>query len=220
MIRSWLYHLCAIALTAAAIYGGFGITRHVIVAVDKWGDSAPDLKPTLDAISGPRGTLHEVNKAVVKMGDAVVTTQLQERAIAPATIATLNSLATIAPHANLVLDNSKLTLDAATQTAQALTDTLGEGKRTIAALQPLEASLTRNSDDINAVIRDNAPSLHLTLQNAASMTSSGAGILADGKTVADKSTADYLKAHTKWGTVGARLWGGYDILSWAAEHRP
>jgi uncharacterized protein YoxC len=211
----WIYAICAIALTAAAIYGGFGLTRHVIVAVDKWGDSAPDLKPTLDAISGPRGTLWQVDKAVVKMGDAVVTTQLQERAIAPATIAAVNSLATIAPHANLTMDSASRTLDAGTQTLQGASDTL----RTINdKAGPLMDAYTQSGTDLDTLLRNNA--ITQTLTNVQGMTSSGAGILADGRTVADKSTADYLKAHTKWGTVGARLWGGYDILSWAAEHRP
>ena len=74
--------------------------------------------------------------------------------------------------------------------------------------------------DLDAMIQDNSPSVKTVLVNFAGMTDSGNGILADGKKVADKETAEYLKAHTPWGTVARRLWGAYDITSWIAANRP
>ena len=212
-MNRWLYPICAVALTAAAIYGGFGLTHHVIVAFDKWGDAAPDLKPTLDAISGPRGTLHEVNKAVVKMGDAVVTTQLQERAITPATIAAVNSLATIAPHANLTMDSASRTLDAGAQTLQGASDTL----RTInGKAGPLMDAYTQSGTDLDTLLRNNA--ITQTLKNFAGMTANGNAISGDFKLMADKTAADYTKAKTPWGRISGVLLDTYSYGASIARH--
>lgn len=166
--------IAAIAVLGVAVWGGIGLTRHVIVAFDAWGAAAPNLQPTLDAISGPRGTLWQANKAIVKVGDAIVTTQLQERAITPHTIAAVDSLATIGPHANSVLDSSKLTLDAATGTLHSASETLAEGKRTIAAAQPVLEAFTQDATDLDALLKDHA--IHDTLDNTATITGNMAGV--------------------------------------------
>jgi ABC-type transporter Mla subunit MlaD len=199
-LLQYVLSVCALAVTGALLI----LCLHVSRAVDAWGASAMNLQPTLDkanatldAINGPRGTLHEVNKAVVKIGDAIVTTQMQERKIAPATIAAVNSLATIAPHANQ-------TMDALTGTAQGATETLGEGKRTIAAAQPLLASLTRTSDASTLTVQHfdalvTSPDLVTAMHHAADMTGSGNTILANAATVSTKAKDDYLKARTPFG---------------------
>ena len=48
----------------------------------------------------PCGTLAEANKVLVKTGDAIVTTQLQERAITPHTIAAMDSITALMRNAN------------------------------------------------------------------------------------------------------------------------
>ena len=80
--------LLAIALTVAvgaSVWGACGFTRHLIIAVDRWGAAAPTAGKTdavLDHInrpckgaSGPDacGTLAQINKTAIDAGDAIVT---------------------------------------------------------------------------------------------------------------------------------------------------
>jgi len=74
--------------------------------------------------------------------------------------------------------------------------------------------------DLDAALKSNATEFHGTLVDFHAMAGSGAGILADGRTVADKMTADYTKAHTPWGAFRQKLSDSYDILALGARHIP
>lgn len=179
-----------ITLAAITVWGGMGLTSHLIVAIDRWGASAPDLKPTIDAISGPRGTIHEVNKAIVKIGDAVVTTQIQERKTQPYIVATMDEFSQTAKHLSG-------TANAATGTLNAATETLGEGKRTIADAQPLliqltanGASLQRTTDTLNDTLKRKA--VGEMLDNLAGITGHTNALMDDGQRVGDDLTRRYF----------------------------
>lgn len=94
----------------------------------------------------PCGTLAEVSKGIVKIGDAIVTTQLAERKATPHVIAAMDEFGTAAKHLSG-------TADALTETAHSASGALDEGKRTIAAMQPLETSLTRTIDASTTTIQ-------------------------------------------------------------------
>lgn len=179
-----------IASLGLMVWGGIGLTRNVIIAIDRWGAAAPDLKSTIDAISGPRGTLHEVNKAIVKIGDAVVTTQIQERKTQPYIVATMDEFSQTAKHLSG-------TANAATGTLNAATDTLGEGKRTIADAQPLliqltenGASLQRTTDTLNDTLKRKA--VGEMLDNLAGITGHTNALMDDGQRVGDDLTRRYF----------------------------
>ena len=161
------------ALLGLTVWGACGLARHVIIAVDKWGDAAPDLKPTLATLNRPCGfrnvkssanystfysegslmpcgTLAEIATSVVKAGDAVVQTQLVERATTPHITAAMDTLNQSAAKLGGTADSLTETAHAATGTLEAATDTIGEGKRTIAAAQPLLAQLTANGASLQA----------------------------------------------------------------------
>ena len=206
------------ALLGLAVWGCFGLNHHLIVALDKWGDAAPDLNPTLDAIIGPRGTLHEINKATVKIGDAIVTTQLQERTAAPHVTAAMDQFGAAAVHLSETADALSKTAQAGTGTLQAATDTLGEGKRTIAAAQPLLVSYTRAGDDLDALLKRKA--IGDVLDNLAGATGQGNAILGDFRQVADKARADYLRPVPWWQQPIKKSSDLLDIGAAIARHTP
>lgn len=199
----------ALLMCGLSVWGGMGLTKHAIVALDKWGNAAPDLKPTLEAISGPRGTLHEVNKAVVAVKDAVITTQIQERAIAPHTVAAVDALNTAA-HS---LDG---TANAASTSLTALTADLQTAQPTIAATKPLLDASTQAVQHFDALVSD--PVWTQVGKNVVGMTQSGDLILADGSRVSKRFADDYTKKQTPW----MRIWhyGGdaLDMAGWLARH--
>ena len=208
-------------LLGVTVWGAIGLTNHIIVAVDKWGNSAPDLKPTLATLNRPCGirnvkssanystfysegslmpcgTLAEVATSVVKAGDAVVQTQLVERATTPHVTSAMDQFGAAAVHLSGTADNLSITAqsltgtaDAATGTLTAATDTLGEGKRTIAAAQPLLAAYTQSGNDMDALLKRKA--IGDLLDNLAGVTAHGNAIAGDFQQVADKARADYLR---------------------------
>jgi hypothetical protein len=182
----WIANLLGLSIVgvlAVATWGGFGVSRHIIVAVDKWGNSAPDLKPTLTTLNRPCGirnvksnanystfysegslmpcgTLAEVATSVVKAGDAVVQTQLVERTTAPHVTAAMDTLNDSAQKLGGTADNLSGTATALTGTANAATGTLTAATTTIqtagttiAAFQPVLGHLNASSADLDAFLK-------------------------------------------------------------------
>ena len=110
------------------------------------------------------------------------------------------------------------TADALTQTAQGATDTLAEGKRTIAAIQPVLGAFKQDVDDINALLRDEA--IHRTLANLDATTQNLGGITLDARLVSDKISADYLRPKTPWSRIGHVGLDLLDIGAMTARHVP
>jgi ABC-type transporter Mla subunit MlaD len=107
--------------------------------------------------------------------------------------------------------------------ALAGTDTLGEGKRTIAAAQPLLASLTRTSDASTLAVEHfdaliQSPDLSAAISNVQETTQNVAGVTLDLRKVADKTTEDYLKPKTPWSRITHGLWNAYDLAAFTARH--
>jgi ABC-type transporter Mla subunit MlaD len=172
----------AITLAALTVWGCFGLNHAAIIALDKWGNAAPDLKPTLDAISGPRGTLHEVNKAAVKIGDAIVQTQLVERATTPHITAAMDQFGAAAVHLSGAADSLKGTADtaagtfaAATGAIQTLTIDAQTANDLLVQLKPLIASYTATGNDLDTTIKTAngimaSPNVTIMLANGAQFT--------------------------------------------------
>lgn len=107
------------------------------------------------------------------------------------------ALESIPPISNATVDELRAlkgTTDAGTQLElQAVTTLQTMDSKTGMLLDAYTAS----GRDLDALIQENSPSVRTVLQNSASMTGSGAGILADGKVVSDKITYDYTHP-VKW----------------------
>ena len=161
-------------------------------------------------------SLHEADKAIVKIGDAVVTTQLQERRIAPATIAAVNSLVSIAPHANAAMDSASGTAEALTATAQSATETLAEGQRTIAAAQPLLKSYTQSGADLDALLKQK--SITDTLANIDGTTRNFQDVTGDFAKVTHKASDDYLAPKPWYRKVGRYASDAFDFGALVARH--
>jgi hypothetical protein len=167
-------------------------------ALQSWGDagehmnaSLGQLDTALAKINQPgTGTLAELGKTAVKIGDIAVTAQIQVRqtgTLIAETSRTLDSAAADMHTTSLVL----------TGTAQAATDAIGESKRTIAAAQPLLAAYTQSGNDLDMVIKDK--SIHATIDNTARLTDALAGatfnmesVTGDMKRVGDDLTDRYF----------------------------
>ena len=210
--------IASAALLGLAVWGCFGLNHHLIVALDKWGNAAPDLKPTLDAISGPRGTLHEVNKAAVKIGDAIVQTQLVERATTPHVTTAMDQFGAAAVHLSGTADALSKTASAGAQTLNALT--VDE----IALKQPIESAnyvilkAGNSVDDFDALLKRKA--IGDVLDNLAGATGQGNAILGDFRQVADKARADYLKPVPWYMQPIHRAGDIMDISAAIARHTP
>ena len=114
------------------------------------------------------GTLAQINKTTIKIGDAVVTTQIQVRnsqKLMDAASASLDrasaSLASTATHANAVLDQTRADL----QTANG---TLGDADKAITGLAPVEESATQAATRIRDLAGD--PNISRTMANLATVT--------------------------------------------------
>jgi len=110
---------------------------------------------------GPCGTLADIDKAVVKSGDAIVTTQQQELAVTKQVAPLLASLGTIAPHVNGTMDSLTGTANAASQSLTTLSghitpaidtanSTIAKAGAAIDGLQPVESDTDRLVKDFDA----------------------------------------------------------------------
>ena len=217
----------AVTVLSLAAWGCFGLTRHLIVAVDRWGTGAPS-PGKIDAIADaltrpcgsghPCGTLANLDKGITKIGDAIVTTQLEERAAAPHVIEAMDTFNVAAAKLGGSADALTGTAHAGTATLDAATanlDALGDPAK---GLPAMVASYTAAGDNLNAILRQKA--IAEILANVDSMTGSGAEILADGKKVTDKATADYLAPQPWWKKAGRYASDAFDYGALFARHTP
>lgn len=142
----------------------------------------------------PCGTLATVNKTVVKIGDAVVTTQEQERAIAPHTIAAMDNL-------NQAASSIAEMADAGTQTLHGASLAFSTMNDSIASTKPL-------IEDSDAMVKQYslaAPGVIDTSRNVSRMTDSGAKMLADAQEKEHELLHPAKKKLGFWGGVWVGL---------------
>jgi hypothetical protein len=187
------------------------------VVLTQAGTSFQSLNTTLILVNQPCGGGHpcgllsELNKSVTKVGDAIVTTQLQERATAPHVIAAMDTFNT----ASQKLGRSA---DSLSGTAEATTAMMGESQRTIAATQPLLSAFASSGEDLDSLLK--RKSVTDTLDNLDKMSASGSAILDDGRKVTDRVTADYLSPKPWWKKVYRFAGDTYDYGALFARHVP
>ncbi len=181
------------------------------------------LKETFDNLNrpcapGPCGFLPNGTKTEVKIGDAIVQTQLVERTTEPHIVAAMDEFGQTAKHLSSTADSLKGTADALTGTAQGATDTLAEGKRTIAAAQPLLDAYTRSGDDLDVLLKRKA--ITDILDNVAGMTVHANSISGEFDLVTQKAAGDYLSPQPWWRKIGRFAGDTYDYGALFARHTP
>jgi hypothetical protein len=149
----------------------------------------------------PCGFLAQTGKTVVKVGDAVVTTQLLERKTA---LEGSQTLLGVSQHVNAAADASTGLLNAGTVALNRLP-----------ALEDASAGAVQN---FNRLI--SSKSLSDAIEGTAGMTQHGSAILADAQQVADKATADYLKPVPWWKQPIQKAGALIDIGAAVARHTP
>lgn len=181
------------------------------------------LNQALDTVNhscapGPCGTLANVDKLTVKIGDLAVTSQrqvAQSSAIVTAAAANLNkagdSVTELTGHLNK-------TADAATGLTVALTGDANEAKTTIATFPPLVAAYTQSGNDLDALLKDRA--IHDTLTDLQVTTQNIGGIASDLRQVSDKETVEFLKPTPWWKWPFKRAGQFIDIGAAVARNIP
>ncbi len=112
------------------------------------------------------GTISLANQVLVKSGDAIVATQVQEQGLIAQAKPILTAVAAIPVHANATFDGLAATSKALTGTANAATSTLNASTSTIKAAQPLLDSASLFMGDLNAETKPVINQANLFLANA------------------------------------------------------
>ena len=126
---------------------------------------------------GPCGLLPNGTKVETKVGDAIVTTQIQERTTAPHVIAAMDTFNTAAQRLGTTADSLSGTATALTGTATAATATITTAGTTVAAFQPVLAAFTQDGKDLDTRIND--PHVTALVAHLVGMSASGDLMLAD-----------------------------------------
>lgn len=217
-IRAWVV---ASAATFALCAIGYKVIK--IPAIPDLSGPVGRLNSTLDIVNhpcapGPCGTLANVDKLVVKVGDIAVDTQKQVRQTGVLINTASQSLTSTSQTLNAQLSHMGPLLDSARAASDALPVTLQHVNTAVDGITPVLASTDGAVGDFRRFLT--APALIGTLNNVDSMTGSWAGVSGDLRKVADKTTADYLRP------VPWYLWpvkrGGelLDIGAAVARHAP
>ena len=187
-MNRWILNSIGVSIIVAlslTVWGGFGLCRHLIIAVDSY-QAAPTLSKlnaALDTINRPCGgghpcgTLANADKAMVKVGDILVTSQYQEKDVAIAAEHDMGAVDQLATHLNSTADALTGTAKAATGlTVQATVD-LQTANESIAATKPLLVDADTAVKSANAQI--NSPYIADFEKHVDGMSASGDLMLSD-----------------------------------------
>ena len=229
MIRAFQISCILLVLTAVVAVGACGFAAYK--AFEKLGAAADGITFTLVNINRPCGTgkpcgtLAEIGKATIKVGDILVTSQRQEQDTARAAQATMTAVDQMAAHAGALTDSLAGTASAATGTLAQARVELGTMNDSIAATKPLLEARTATigrlgvaSDDLDTLLKRKA--IGDLLDQFAGIATHGNAIAGDFQQVADKARADYLRK-TPWYLQPVKRAGDImDISAAIARHTP
>lgn len=180
--------ITAIALLGLTVWGACGLTKHIIVAVDKLGDAGAGLAQTTARLNGPHGTITMADedvgaaKSLIVHADLVARHEQQQLSV-------LDQRGTDLYHnLNGALTDLRGTIHAATgsvtaatETANAATRALGEGQRSIAAAQPVLGEV----EAAVKAFRDMTPDIDRAVKGSADTAEQTAATMGDVHKVAD-----------------------------------
>ncbi|MGO8792920.1 MAG: hypothetical protein ACLQVL_36795 [Terriglobia bacterium] len=174
--------LFRIAFLCFVAGGLFFLYPHVTALLDSYQQAAPSsgkADAVLDKVNRPCateaekaagkdhpcGTLANIDKAVVKVGDLLVTSQRQEQDVAKAAQANMGAVNDLAGHLNTVADKLSGTATAATGTLQQAQTDLATLDGSIAATKPLLTHADAAVSDLDAAVNENRKRIALGLDN-------------------------------------------------------
>lgn len=189
------------ALLGLTVWGCFGLTNHIITAVDKLGAAGVGLELTADKLNGPHGTVAMLDEDVGAAKSLIVHADLTARHEQQQLTTWDARGAVLFDNLDGTVNDLRGTIKAITRTSDAATTTLDETQNTVAALNPLLAGSTKTITDLDTLVAD--PSIVRTLDHVQSMTASGDKIAADAAFETDKLVHPPKKKVTFWGSVYA-----------------
>jgi hypothetical protein len=221
--------LSAIAALCLGIYGAWGLNRHLIVALDKWGDGGQaefiELHRTLQELNAPCvgfhgsvscGPLAQLSQTEKDIGIVAAQSALQVKQTGALVTAAAQSVQRASA------DIHSLTVSAS-GTMNEATTTLGTANESLRELQPLETNLAATAaastvtiNGLNGRIGD--PRVDALLTDFRKMADSGADIAADGKTVADYGTKQITGKKSFLQRVEGYSGDLFDITAYLARH--
>lgn len=230
----WYAFAVFAAIISLSVWGCCGLTKHAIVAFDKWGDAAP-----------AKG---QASALVAKAADAVPSKADEQQItgqLVQAVSSALDKYAALAPALRKAVQDTAANLNRPCRGAAGpdACGTLAEANKVMAKagdeivttqIQERAAvphfvaamdsftnaglGMKQNSEDLSALLKSQA--IQRSLDNFASMTESGSGILGDGRKIADKETADFLKPVPWWMRPIKRTGEAIDITAAIARNFP
>jgi hypothetical protein len=226
----WAITLVVLAL---AVWGGCGITKHLIMAIDKWGDTAPSINAvaktanqTLAIVNRPCGgghpcgTLAEVDESVRRMTDIATEVQVQVKQSGKLIDTTTKDLNEVANKVGDEVDAIKVTTQATTTLLTTTNDVVAKLDNKQTGIQPLLENANGAVTDVRAFMLANQQHAADLISNSDALVASMAGIGADGKTITDKLTADFMSPKPWWKKIGRYASDTYDYGALFARHTP
>lgn len=160
----------AVLLAALGLcgWGLSGLTRHAIIALDKWGNAAQGISETTAKLNGKYGTIAETDKLLMALKSTTVHADMviahEDRQLKSYDKVSQDILRDVDELAR----RGSETLAASTQAAQEATETIKTANRTIEAAQPLLEASTHTVNGVDLRIRD--PKLDAILTHVESTT--------------------------------------------------
>lgn len=202
-----LSFLKGLALVTVPVVGGFLVwTLYPLRADLQHADLSPLIAKAgvaLDTINhgcapGPCGTLANVDKAVVKLGDIAVTSQKQVQQSGVLITAAADNINSVGSHVSGVVDSLKETANAATGTLKAGQTDLETANQTIAALQTLVGHADKSVEDFDALL--DSPDVTRFLKSSADTSQQFSLIATQGAFIAGDihREADLITAPKPW----------------------
>lgn len=202
----WLVLIAAVL--GMAVWGCCGLTRHAIVALDKWGDAAPNPKQEAQILELSTGALKNANVAVQNMADATGDWSDSSKAELRDLRTTLteanrfiSDMRGVARSADGEVASLQQTTDAATallKTSDQAIDQLNDDRH---GISPVMASYLETGNDLDELLKRRA--VGEMLDNVARLTGSASRMADTADQVETKFTYSYLHpSKNKWVRVG------------------
>jgi uncharacterized protein YukE len=206
--------IAATALIGVVAWQGFVISRHVEATINSLNNTLTNINRPCKGKAGPDacGTLAQLNKTVIDIGNITVTAQTQVKQSATLIAQYGQMLNGIAQDIHGEMGEAQKATAALTGTAQAATKTLGTADSLISSEQPRVDAILAQTDTVlesgnEAVRRFDAmladPNLALTMKNVEGITATTNHMLFTADAVETKATKSYLHPSTN---PAARTW--------------
>ena len=175
-------------LLGLSVWGCMGLTRHVIVAVDKWGDASPastlvKVNATLDAVNAPCvdfhgswtcGPIQQLSQTEKNVGILAARSARQVQQTGVLVTAVAHNLDTVGVAIKETAGHVNGTADAAAGTFNAATGTLNAGASTLNSFKPLVLHMDTTASDLDALLA--SPDLSQAIQHLNETSGNVAGI--------------------------------------------